>query len=220
MLFNFRHPAVIFIGIIVVLILTYFIYYYISMRNVKEPSYQLIKKEGAIQIRQYAPMIVAQVNESGDRDMAIRAGFRQLADYIFGNNTDQANKNTKIEMTAPVLQQNSQKIAMTAPVIQTPTETNQWQVRFVMPKTYTLATLPKPNNPNVKVYQQAAKKFVVIVFSGSITDQNIKQHLALLKQYISKHQLNVTGSPVYAFYNPPWTLPFMRRNEILFELVE
>ena len=90
----------------------------------------------------------------GERRDAIGKGFRIIADYIFGNNTTAQ----KVPMTAPVTQQDSQKIAMTAPVTQQG-DGNTWRVRFIMPSNYTLETLPKPNNPAIKLKEVGARRF-------------------------------------------------------------
>lgn len=168
---------------------------------VPEPPYKILAQQEAIEEREYAPMIVAEVTTSGARDDAANAGFRLLADYIFGNNTTQQ----KLAMTAPVQQQAA-------------TRDGEWAVRFVMPAGYTMATLPKPNNPAVRLFERPAERFVVIRFSGTSSAANLSEHQVLLEQYVSDKQLKVTGAPQYAFYNPPWTLPFMRRNEIMFAL--
>jgi hypothetical protein len=110
--------------------------------NVEQPKYQVVESSGNIEIRDYTPMIVAETEVSGDRLDAISKGFRIIADYIFGNNTAAQ----KMPMTAPVTQQGNEKIAMTAPVTQQG-DGNIWRVRFVMPSSYTIETLPKPNNP-------------------------------------------------------------------------
>jgi len=114
--------------------------------NVEQPKYQVVKSSGNIEIRDYAPMIVAEVDIPGERRDAIGKGFRIIADYIFGNNTTAQ----KVPMTTPVTQQDGEKIAMTAPVTQRG-EGNSWRVRFVMPSSYTMDTLPQPNNPAVEL---------------------------------------------------------------------
>jgi effector-binding domain-containing protein len=152
---------------------------------------------------------------SGKRKDAISEGFRLLADYIFGNNT----LNQNISMTAPVEQKAGQKIAMTAPV-QQQQDSNSWIISFVMPKKFTLKTIPKPNNESVKINEVPAQRFIAIRFSGTNSDENIKQNESALFNYIAQNKVNVTGKPKYAFYNPPWTLPFMRRNEILVQILD
>jgi hypothetical protein len=182
------------------------------MSNVETPNYQVVKSQGAIEIRHYDPMIIAEVQIEGERKDAIGDGFRLLADYIFGNNKVKQG----IAMTAPV-QQESSTIAMTAPVQQQSTD-GSWRVSFVMPSEYSMETLPKPVNDRVTLKEIPAKQFVVITFSGMNSDENVKGHEEQLMKYVKANNLSVTGAPKYAFYNPPWTLPLMRRNEVMVEI--
>jgi effector-binding domain-containing protein len=183
------------------------------MSNVEQPIYQVIRSERNIDIRQYAPMIIAEVEVQGKREEAVGSGFRMLADYIFGNNTVQQ----KISMTATVQQQNGEKISMTAPV-QQQSQNGAWKVSFVMPSKYLIDTLPKPNDETVALKEVPAKTYAVILFSGLNSNENILLHEKQLMQYVEINQITTVGSPKYAFYNPPWTLPFLRRNEIMFEV--
>ena len=185
------------------------------MSDVEKPKYQATALTNEIELRSYDPMLVAMVQMSGSRKDAISEGFRVLADYIFGNNTLEQN----ISMTAPVEQQAGQKISMTAPV-QQQQRSNSWMISFVMPKQFTLKTIPKPNNEMVKINEVPAQRFITIRFSGSNSDDNIRKNESALFNYISQNKINVTGEPKYAFYNPPWTLPFMRRNEIMVQLLD
>src|SRR5210317_611494 len=127
------------------------------MSNVEQARYDVIETHGAIEIRDYAPMIVAEVSVPGDREKAICDGFRLIADYIFGNNIP----SREVAMTAPVIQQPGEKIAMTAPVIQQGSE-RLWVVRFVMPSAYTMQALPRPKNSEVILREIAGKRFAVI----------------------------------------------------------
>ena len=136
-----------------------------------------------------------------------------IADYIFGNNAPKQN----VAMTAPVIQQPSEKIAMTAPVIQE-SAGNSWKIRFVMPQSYTMDTLPKPNNDAVKIENIPSKRFAVIQFSGMASEDNLKEHVDALNEFIQGRNLNMLSQPTYAFFNPPWTLPFLRRNEVMVEI--
>lgn len=183
------------------------------MSNVEKPDYKVIQTEQNIEIRQYEPMIIAEVEVDGKREDAIRDGFRLIADYIFGNNTVQRD----IAMTAPVQQQESQKIAMTAPVQQQSTG-RSWQISFVMPSKYSMETLPEPKNDRVRLKEILTKKFVVIEFSGTNSNENVTKHENQLMNYTEANQIKIIGSPKYAFYNAPWTLPFMRRNEVMIEI--
>ncbi len=184
-----------------------------AMSRVDEPKFTVLKSEDDIQIRQYEPMIVAEVEVIGERKQAINQGFRSIADYIFGNNTPKK----KIAMTAPVIQQPVEKIAMTAPVTQQGMK-NRWRVRFVMPSSYTMETLPTPKNSEVKLISIPPKRFAVIRFSGFNSDRNLTNYREKLASYITKNKLSAVGEPMMAYYNPPWTLPFLRRNEIMMEL--
>jgi hypothetical protein len=182
------------------------------MSNVEQPQYTTVDSEGSIEIREYAPMIEAEVDVKGERSAAIREGFRSIAAYIFGANKPRA----KIEMTAPVVQQ-SQKIAMTAPVTQQSND-GDWSVRFIMPKIWTMQTLPEPADSRVKLVSMPARRLLAIRFSGRATDGAIAQKTFELRQFALKRKINVEGEPLLAFYNPPWTLPFLRRNEIVLEI--
>ena len=183
------------------------------MSNVEKPDYKVIQSEQNIEIRQYEPMIIAEVEVDGKREDAIRDGFRLIADYIFGNNMVEQN----ISMTAPVQQKENQKIAMTSPV-QQQLAGKSWQISFVMPSKYNMDSLPVPNNNRVRLKKILTKKFVVIEFSGSNSNENVIGHENQLMNFIEANQINIIGSPKYAFYYAPWTLPFLRRNEVMIEI--
>ena len=183
------------------------------MSNVENPDYKVIQSVQNIEIRQYEPMIIAEVEVDGKREDAIRDGFRLIADYIFGNNTVEQN----ISMTAPVQQKENQKIAMTSPV-QQQLAGKSWQISFVMPSKYNMDSLPVPNNNRVRLKEILTKKFVVIEFSGSNSNENVIGHENQLMNFIEANRINIIGSPKYAFYNAPWTLPFLRRNEVMIEI--
>lgn len=180
--------------------------------DVEQAQYTVEKTEGKFELRRYEPMIVAETTVKGERKAAINQGFRTIADYIFGNNTTAA----KVEMTAPVTQQ-SEKIPMTAPVIQQGSG-DEWKVRFVMPASYTLATLPKPNNKEVRLRVTPAKRFAVVRFSGVAGEQSIAKNTETLMAAVTEQKLRALAAPTLAFYNPPWTLPFLRRNEVMVEI--
>lgn len=183
--------------------------------NVEQAPYTVAEAHGDIEIRDYPPLIVAEAQVAGERKEAINKGFRLIADYIFGNNTAQQS----VAMTAPVIQQPAEKIAMTAPVLQEGAGSS-WMVRFVMPASYTLESLPKPNNEAVTLHEIPAKRFVVVRFSGMASDDNLKEHQDSLRSFIEAKKLHAVGEVMYAFFNPPWTLPFLRRNEIMMEIIE
>lgn len=183
--------------------------------NVEQANYMVIEKQGNLEIRDYSPMIVAEAEASGERKMAINQGFRIIADYIFGNNISSQN----VAMTAPVTQQQSEKIAMTAPVTQQG-DGDHWKVRFIMPAEQTLQTLPKPNNDSVTLKEIPSKRFAVIRFSGMAGSESLKSHTEELNSFLRTKSLAALSTPTYAFYNPPWTLPFLRRNEVMVEIAQ
>ena len=183
------------------------------MSNVETPSYKVIQSKGKIEIREFDPMVIAEVQVVGRRKDAISSGFKLLADYIFGNNISQEN----IDTTATIQQPASEKIAMTAPV-QQQLANDSWLVSFVMPSEYNLEDLPKPKNVEVKLKNVPVKRFVTIQFSGTSSDATLAKHKKLLVEFIKTNSISVTGTSKYAFYNPPWTLPVMRRNEVMFEV--
>ncbi len=180
------------------------------MSQVEQPPYRVIEQQGDIELRDYPSMIVAETEVAGSRQAAINAGFRTIADYIFGNNTSAQ----KVAMTAPVLQQAGEKIAMTAPVTQQGAG-DSWRVRFIMPASYTLASLPRPKNPAVVLRELPGQRYAVIRFSGLAGEDSLRRRTESLRAFLASRQIGAVGQPSYAFYNPPWTLPFMRRNEVL-----
>jgi hypothetical protein len=183
------------------------------MSRVEQPDYTVTMSDGAIEIRSYGAMIAAEAEVKGERKAAIGEGFNLIAGYIFGANKP----NAKIAMTAPVQQQSAQKIAMTAPVTQQ-SGGDRWTVRFIMPSSWTMETLPTPNDPRVVLKAVQAKRMLVIRFSGSAGDALIAEKTEELRRAAADKKLTTVGDPVFAFYNPPWTLPFFRRNEIMLEL--
>ena len=185
----------------------------------EEPKYSILNQTEDFELHRYDKQLVAQTWVTGAQKEASNKGFKVLADYIFGNNTATNGESSKISMTAPVKMQStqtqeSQKIAMTAPVNMQQTD-GKWRVRFVMPSQYTLQTLPKPNNPAVSILEVPAHTYGVIKFSGLTADEKIESKTIELKAWMQRQNLKIIGEPELARYNPPWTLPFMRRNEIM-----
>jgi len=181
-----------------------------SMAN-EEAKYTVIMKEGNYELRQYEPHIIAETIVEGDFDKAGNEGFRRLFKYISGENQ----KKQSIAMTTPVSQEaGSEKIAMTAPVSQERTG-GQWRIAFVMPSEYTLDTLPQPVDPKVLLKQVPARRMAAITYSGSWSKARYEEHKALLEAFIQKQKLSPLGEPVLARYNSPFTLWFLRRNEVL-----
>lgn len=194
--------------------------------EVNEPPYTLVQEEGAYQVRKYDPMILAQVSANGNMDKASNEAFRPLFRYIDGNNST----NTKVPMTSPVLQNpkdkptdkttSSEKIPMTAPVFMNANASSeqQWTMSFVMPASFTLSTTPQPLNPAVKIVEQGARLLAVVTFSGSANPEERQKQGASVEQWAAQQGYQTLGEAFYAGYNPPFTLPAFRRNEMLIEV--
>lgn len=181
-----------------------------TARATDEPAYEVIQKLGDVEVRRYAPYVVAEVTMPGSANTAGNDAFPVLAGYIFGKN--QGSK--KLSMTAPVTQSPvPTKLPMTAPVTQSATA-GGYAVQFVLPAGVTLETAPVPIDPRVKLRVEAARRVAVIRYSGFWSEANFDQHLTLLKQALTAAGLNWTGEPVYARYNAPFVPWFLRRNEI------
>ena len=186
-----------------------------SAMAIEEPKFEVIEQEGDYQVRLYAPKIIAEVLIDGDLDEASSKGFRLIAAYIFGENTSAKGEAEKIAMTAPVTTAPSpEKIAMTAPVTMAAAG-NQYRMFFVMPSSYTMATLPKPNNAKVSLREVLTQKAAVLQFSWLAGEEKVAEKTALLQQWMKNKGLQATAPAQLARYNPPWTLPFLRRNEII-----
>ena len=180
----------------------------------EEPEFILISQENAIEVREYQPKIIARVEVEGDFDDASSKGFKLLADYIFGNNLLNG-ESQKISMTAPVeMTPLAEDIVMTSAIMKSEAN-HKWQVNFVMPKEYTLDTLPRPNNEQVKIIEIPKEKYAVIVFSGLVRDSSYTEKAQLLNDFIKANNLTQLEAIKIARYNPPWTLPFFRRNELM-----
>ena len=186
-----------------------------TVMAIEEPKYKVIEKEMSFELRAYESMVVAETYVSGSLDQASSKGFRRIAGYIFGSNTNSEGKKEKVSMTAPVvITASSPDVNM---ISQTKLESNEgkWRVHFVMPSKYQIDALPTPNKENVLLREVPAQKFAVIRFSGLASEEKISQKTKELQKFLNEREIKPLGEPILARYNPPWTLPFMRRNEIM-----
>ena len=176
---------------------------------IEEPRFKVLEKDGSFELREYSTHIVAETRVEAGFEDAGSLAFQRLFRYISGNNVAQQ----KIAMTAPVTQSSSEKIKMTAPVSQV-ADGNAYLVAFSLPSTYTLATVPKPLDPTVRIRQVPAQLIACWRYSGRWTESNYREHEVLLRERIKSRELITRGDPVLARYNPPFTPWFMRRNEV------
>lgn len=180
------------------------------------PPYDVVRSWPDAELRRYGPTIVAETRVEGVREDASTEGFRRLAGYIFGGNRARAS----IDMTAPVGQTAAgERIAMTAPVGQV-AEGNTWVVTFTMPSSWTLATLPIPNDSRVTLREVPGSLMLARQYSGSWSEASYTAEAAKLETTLKREGLRPLGPPVWSRYDPPWTPTFLRRNEILVPVAE
>jgi hypothetical protein len=180
----------------------------------EEPRYSIVARHEGFEVREYPPYLVAEVTVPGPAGAAGNQGFRLLAAYIFGGNKGER----KIEMTAPVTQAAAPtRIEMTAPVSQQVVP-GGYVIQFVMPARFTLATLPEPMDPAVRLREMPGGRYAVIRYSGTWSDANYREHLEALQRGAAAAGLSTVGEPVYARYDAPYVPWFMRRNEIWLKL--
>ncbi|WP_428376517.1 SOUL family heme-binding protein [Lichenicoccus sp.] len=185
-----------------------------GIRTVHEPSYTLVRTFGPVQVRRYGPRVAAETVVEGDEVRARGAGFERLAGYIFGGNRGRQS----IDMTAPVAQ-SARSIDMTAPVAQARTGAGQWRVQFFMPAGSTLATLPLPDNPAVALVDVPPETVAVLRYAGTPTPARVGDAEARLLVALIGSGLRPDGKPFEWFYDPPWTIPALRRNEAVVRIV-
>jgi hypothetical protein len=181
--------------------------------GVEEPAFNVVRADVSFEVRDYAPVVVAQTTVSGDAVKARNTGFVPLANYIFAKDR----KGAQIAMTAPVTQAPREKIAMTAPVSQK-LSSDGWTISFTMPAAYTMASLPQPADPAIRLVEQPARRMAVVKFSGLAGEARMQAKQRELLDMVAKSGLSAVGDPLFAFYDPPWTLPFLRRNEVMVEV--
>ena len=180
----------------------------VGIRETEEPAFTVIGHAGPAELRHYGPRIAAETTVSADEIGARSAGFRRLAGYIFGGNTSKA----QIAMTAPVAQA-SETIAMTAPVATAKAADGAWVIRFFMPAGTTLETLPTPKDPAVRLVPVPGETVAALRFTGSTSPAAVREQQDALLKALSGSGWTSAGTVNAWFYDPPWTLPFLRRNE-------
>jgi len=182
------------------------------------PDYRVIEQDGAYELREYSPYLIAETEVEAGFMNAGNIAFGRLFRYISGSNTSQ----TEIAMTAPVEQSREsggQKIAMTAPVEQANVD-GVYRVGFVVPKKFTRETVPKPLDPRVSIREVPARTVAVWRYSGRWTEENFREHERDLRALLIRKSLRATAgdSAIIARYDAPFMPWFMRRNEVLIPL--
>lgn len=191
---------------------------YAQSRGTETPRHDVLFEDGAFELRQYAPMIVAEVTHTGDRRRASSASFRRLAAYIFAQDRPEGGED--IAMTAPVIQERTradEKIAMTAPVMQESTGADRWRMRFVMPARYTMKTLPTPP-ADIDLVEVPGRRVAAVRFSGNASETDLIVMEQMLIDWIEEQGLSQVGNPQYAFYDAPMVPGPLRRNEVMIQV--
>lgn len=187
----------------------------------EEPRYEVVKQYEAFELRRYAPQLRAETEVTGEFESAGNQAFRILAAFIFGDNR----KQESISMTAPVNMRPAEageKISMTAPVTMVPkdggAQRGTYVFSFVMPAGYTRATLPQPTDPRVVIREVPARLVAARRYSGTWSESRYREQEAILVEAVAQAGLRSAGPPVFARYNSPFSLWFLRRNEVLIEV--
>lgn len=204
------------IYIFISIVILWSLFGYFSSR-VEKTQYSVLESKMDYEIRLYPTHIVAQTVVEGSYKEALSQGFRIIAKYIFGGNT----KKESISMTSPVVEKNtkSESIAMTSPVMAS-IEGESHVIAFGMPSSYTIDTLPIPNDNRIKIVTIPEKKMAAIRFSWVRTDARVQSKKAQLTQVLKKDNIIIVGEPEYAGYNAPWTPLWMTRNEVLVKIMQ
>ncbi len=171
-------------------------------RGNETPNYTVERQiTEAVEVRAYAPYLLAEVTVRGDRSAALGTGFRELAGFIFGGN----DTNASISMTSPVTQRQD-------------AAGDTWTVTFMMPRDYTRDTLPAPDSAAVRFVDRRAERHLVRTFSGFATGAKLAENEAALRAIAAANDLTITGAPILQYFDDPMTAPWMRRNEVAFVL--
>lgn len=182
----------------------------------EQQEYRVLGTYGAAELREYADCVVADVVVSGSAEQAGNRAFRPLVSYISGSNESA----DSLAMTAPVIQQASgqtsgEKLAMTAPVIQEALDADRWTVSFVLPGSRTLEQYPVPTDPQVSLRSVAGETAAALRWSGRWTSGNVTKRTRELRDLMAEAGWEAAGDARWARFDPPWTPPFARRNEIV-----
>ncbi len=189
-----------------------------GIRTYAQASYKVTRADGRIEVRQYDEVVIVETLAEGDFEQAGRIGFKRLFAYITGNN----GAGSKIAMTAPVIAdgmagQSGKKIAMTAPVLGEKQSTG-WRYIFILPADFTMENAPAPIDPLVRLAVMPKKKVAAIQYSGAWSETAMREKSKELADWLLANRLEPISAPRYAGYDPPWTLPSFRRNEVLIDI--
>ena len=189
----------------------------LGIRTAEEAAYVVLSNQDDIELREYAAYVTVETTVDADFKDAGNRAFRKLFGYISGENRARQS----IEMTAPVIASETgtggESIEMTAPVI-TSKQPGGWRYAFVLPARYTIDNAPLPVHDDLRLVENKPKRVAVLTFTGSWKESRFREQLGRLNGWLESNQLESASMPRFAGYDPPWALPFLRRNEIMIDI--
>ena len=216
MLNQFKNRIILFVFILLISISQTGCVFF-GIRSLEEPKYNVLEKDGDFELREYESFLVAQTVVKDDFDKAGNVSFKRLFGYISGENI----KKEKMSMTIPVVAQSetNEEIKMTIPVL-AEDKAEGWLFSFVLPSKYDLESIPLPLNDKVFIAEIKERKVAVLRFSGFWSDKYLEEKNEMLINWAIDNKLEIISSPSFATYDPPFAIPFLRRNEVMIEIVE
>ena len=180
--------------LLILLFCTFFVLPYSIVMANEEAKYEVVDKNDIYEIRKYSDRLAVETSRAG-----IDSNFRKLFNYISGSN------------------ENNQEIKMTAPVTQIEKNGNM-TMQFYLPSEFDENNVPSPSNSEVRVLNMKGGYFAAITYSGRASDKNFIKHKEILENQLKKDNILILSPPIRATYNSPFTLPLLRRNEVMFEI--
>ena len=170
---------------------------------IETPEYKIISKHEGFEVRRYSDMVIATTKVQADYKNSTSSGFRRIASYIFGGN----DKEMKIAMTAPV-------------IVDCPSEgLKSYNISFVMPKEHSMKDLPKANISEVSIQKESLGEVAVLSFGGWASESRSTGYQKKLSELLTKNKIEKKGGFMIAQYNSPWTLPPLRKNEVMVRML-
>ncbi|RYZ57733.1 MAG: heme-binding protein [Proteobacteria bacterium] len=185
-----------------------------GIRTEEEPRFRVLEEDGAIEVREYEPTLVAKTIVKGSREKAMDEAFNILASYIYGENKGE----NKIEMTNPVFEAANRGNILSTTENGEGAAGEEWVVAFCLPKKMQISDVPRPNDDRVIIGEMPKRLMASIRFSGTSSDENISEAEEELRRWIAASLHETLSGAVFAQYDPPFAVPALRRNEVQIEI--
>lgn len=183
-----------------------------GIRTGESPRYEVIHQDGELEIRRYPALLRASTFTAGPYQTSTEAGFHRLADFISGHNSASARRYQPDQGAPPNVR--GEHIAMTMPVLQAPVE-GGWTMAFILPRKYSFSTAPKPLDKDVDLQQVPPQTMAILRYTGSVDEERIQRKFRELRGWVQSIGWRSISEPLAALYDPPFTIPFLKRNEVL-----